>query len=32
VAAAHREHGVDISPAEQAAIDAITTALNGSGH
>jgi len=32
VAAAHREHGVDISPAEQAAIDAITSALNGSGH
>ena len=28
VAAAHREHGVDISEAEQAAIDDITKALN----
>jgi hypothetical protein len=31
VAAAHREHGVDVSPAEQAAIDDITTALGGTG-
>jgi hypothetical protein len=30
VAAAHREHGVDVSPAEQAAIDDITAALEGS--
>jgi hypothetical protein len=28
VAAAHREHGVDISEAEQAAIDEITKAMN----
>jgi hypothetical protein len=28
VAAAHREHGVDVSAAEQTAIDEITTALN----
>jgi len=27
VAAAHREHGVDVSPAEQAAIDDISEAL-----
>src|ERR1700728_2862229 len=30
VAAAHREHGQDVSEAEQAAIDDITTALNAS--
>src|SRR3954453_17943383 len=29
VAAAHREDGVDVSPAEQAAIDEISTALGG---
>ncbi|MGD0314233.1 MAG: hypothetical protein ABSC90_17410 [Acidimicrobiales bacterium] len=29
VAAAHREHGVDVSEAEQAAIDDITAALQG---
>jgi hypothetical protein len=29
VAAAHREHGVDVSGAEQAAIDEITTVLHG---
>ena len=28
VAAAHREHGVDVSESEQAAIDDITSALN----
>jgi hypothetical protein len=28
VAAAHREHGQDVSEAEQAAIDDITAALN----
>jgi hypothetical protein len=31
VAAAHREHGVDVSESEQAAIDEITTALGGAG-
>jgi len=31
VAAAHREGGVDVSPAEQAAIDAISGALGGAG-
>ncbi len=31
VAAAHREHGVDVSAAEQTAIDEITTALNAGG-
>jgi hypothetical protein len=30
VAAAHREHGVAVSESEQAAIDEITGALNGS--
>jgi hypothetical protein len=30
VASAHREHGQDVSDAEQAAIDDITKALNGS--
>ena len=29
VAAAHRENGVDVSPAEQAAIDEISAALDG---
>jgi hypothetical protein len=29
VAAAHREHGIEVSDAEQAAIDDITTALGG---
>jgi hypothetical protein len=28
VAAAHREHGVEVSESEQAAIDDITTALH----
>jgi hypothetical protein len=32
VAAAHREHGVDVSPSEQAAIDEITVALGGPSH
>jgi hypothetical protein len=32
VAAAHREHGVDISDAEQAAIDEIADALKSSSH
>jgi len=31
VAAAHREHGVDVSEAEQAAIDEITAALRPAG-
>jgi hypothetical protein len=31
VAAAHREHGQDVSEAEQAAIDDITSALKGTG-
>jgi hypothetical protein len=31
VAAAHREHGQEVSEAEQAAIDDITAALNGAG-
>jgi hypothetical protein len=31
VAHAHREHGVEVSPAEQSAIDEITAALNGAG-
>jgi hypothetical protein len=31
VAAAHREHGVEVSDAEQAAIDDITAALGGAG-
>jgi hypothetical protein len=31
VASAHREHGQDVSEAEQAAIDDITSALNGAG-
>jgi hypothetical protein len=31
VASAHREHGQDVSESEQAAIDDITSALNGAG-
>jgi hypothetical protein len=31
VAAAHREHGQEVSPSEQAAIDEIAEALNASG-
>jgi len=31
VASAHREHGQDVSETEQAAIDDITSALNGAG-
>ena len=31
VAHAHREHGADVSPAEQGAVDEITAALSGGG-